>query len=39
MVWHKGTAKSRLLHGLVQRLRKLEMDGELFIQVVWVAGM
>jgi hypothetical protein len=38
MVWHKGTTKSRLLHGLVQRLRKLEMDGELFIQVVWVAG-
>jgi hypothetical protein len=38
MVWHKGTAKSRLLHGLVQRLKKLEMDGELFIQVVWIAG-
>jgi hypothetical protein len=38
MVWHKGTAKSRLLHGLVQRLRKLEMEGDLFIQVVWVAG-
>jgi hypothetical protein len=38
MVWHKGSAKSRLLHGLVQRLRKLEMNGELFIQVVWVAG-
>jgi hypothetical protein len=37
-VWHKGSAKSRLLHGLVQRLRKLEMDGELFIQVVWIAG-
>jgi hypothetical protein len=38
MVWHKGTTRSRLLHGLVQRLRKLEMDGDLFIQVVWVAG-
>jgi hypothetical protein len=38
MVWHKGSTKSRLPHGLVQRLRKLKMDGELFIQVVWVAG-
>jgi hypothetical protein len=38
MIWHKGTARSFLLHGLVQRLRKLEMDGSLFIVVVWVAG-
>jgi hypothetical protein len=38
MAWHKRTARSRLLHGLVQRLRKLEMDGDLFIQVVWVVG-
>jgi hypothetical protein len=37
MIWHKGTARSPLLHGLVQRLRKLEMDGSLFIVVVWVA--
>jgi hypothetical protein len=39
MIWHKGTARSFLLHGLVQRLRKLEMDGSLFIVVVWVAGI
>jgi hypothetical protein len=38
MVWHKGTAQSRLLHGLVQRLRKLEIEGRLFINLVWVAG-
>jgi hypothetical protein len=38
MIWHKGTACSPLLLGLVQRLRKLEIDGSLFIVVVWVAG-
>jgi hypothetical protein len=37
-IWHKGTAKSKLLHGLVQRLRKLEMTGMLIIHMVWVAG-
>jgi hypothetical protein len=38
MIRHRGTARSFLLHGLVQRLRKLEMDGSFFIVVVWVAG-
>jgi hypothetical protein len=40
IIWHKGTARSVLLHGsLVQRLRKLEMDhGTLCIVVVWVAA-
>jgi hypothetical protein len=37
-IWHKGTAKSKLLHGLVQRLQKLEMTGMLIIHMVWVAG-
>jgi hypothetical protein len=37
-IWHKGIAKSRLLHGLVQRLRKLEMTGQLIIHMVWVAS-
>jgi hypothetical protein len=37
-IWHKGIAKSRLLHGLVQRLRKLEITGQLIIHMVWVAG-
>jgi hypothetical protein len=37
-IWHKGTAKSRLLHGLVQRLRKMEMTGMIIIHMIWVAG-
>ncbi|KAL7577355.1 hypothetical protein ACA910_002089 [Epithemia clementina (nom. ined.)] len=36
--FYKGTSKSKLLFDLVLRLRKLEMRGELFIHVVWIAG-
>ena len=34
----KGTSKSKSLFDLVLRLRRLEMDGSLFLRVVWVAG-
>jgi hypothetical protein len=37
-IWHKGTVKSRLLHGFVQRLRKLERTGQLTIHMIWVAA-
>ncbi|KAL7559821.1 hypothetical protein ACA910_003984 [Epithemia clementina (nom. ined.)] len=36
--FYKGTSKSKLLFQLVLRLRKLEMEGKLFVHVVWVAG-
>jgi hypothetical protein len=36
--FHHGSAKSRLLHELVVRLRKLEMNGDIFIRFIWVAG-
>jgi hypothetical protein len=34
----KGTSKSPLLFELVLRLRSLEMKGDLFIHLIWVAG-
>jgi hypothetical protein len=34
----KGTSKSPLLFELVLRLRTLEMKGDLFIHLIWVAG-
>jgi hypothetical protein len=34
----KGTSKSRTLHALVVRLRKLQMEGQLFINFVWISG-
>lgn len=34
----KGSSKSKKLHELVIRLRKMEMKGELFIHVIWIAG-
>ncbi|KAL7571732.1 hypothetical protein ACA910_002831 [Epithemia clementina (nom. ined.)] len=36
--FYKGTSKSKLLFQLVLRLCKLEMEGQLFIHIVWVAG-
>ena len=34
----KGTSHSPTLFSLVLRLRQLEMDGSLFLRIVWVAG-
>jgi hypothetical protein len=34
----KGTSKSRTLHALGVRLRKLQMEGQLFINFVWISG-
>jgi hypothetical protein len=36
--FYNGSSKSKWLHGLVMRLRKLEMDGQIFIRVIWFAG-
>jgi hypothetical protein len=36
--FYHGSAKSRLLHELIVRLRKLEMGGHLFIRFIWIAG-
>lgn len=36
--YFKGTSKNKDLFELVLRLRKLEMKGELFIHLIWVAG-
>ena len=36
--FYRGTSSSRLLFELVLRTRKLEMDGHVFVKVIWVAG-
>eukprot|EP00978_Attheya_sp_CCMP212_P029827 scaffold107351_cov30-Attheya_sp.AAC.1 len=36
--YHRGTSSSKQLFDLVLRLRKLQMNGKLFLHVVWVAG-
>ncbi|KAL7579146.1 hypothetical protein ACA910_019170 [Epithemia clementina (nom. ined.)] len=36
--FYKGTSKSKLLFNLVLRLRKMEMDGQLFVHIIWIAG-
>jgi hypothetical protein len=36
--YHRGTSSSKTLFALVLRLRKIQMEGKLFIRVVWVAG-
>ena len=36
--FYKGTSKSKTLFDLVLQLKKLEMEGQLFLHVVWVAG-
>ena len=37
-VFENGSSKSKKLHDLVVRLRKLEMQGYIFVRVIWVAG-
>ena len=34
----KGTSPSKTLFELVLRLRRMEMDGSVFLRVIWVAG-
>ena len=36
--FYRGTSSSYLLFSLVLRARKMEMDGRIFLRVVWVAG-
>ena len=36
--FHNGSSKSKKLHALVQRVRKLEMNHSLFVHLVWLAG-
>jgi hypothetical protein len=36
--FHRGTSSSKTLFDLVLRLHKLEMQGKLFIHLIWVAG-
>jgi hypothetical protein len=36
--FYNGSSKSRKLHELVMRLRKLEMTGKVFVHVIWFAG-
>lgn len=36
--FYKGTAKSRELYRLMLRLHKIQMAGDVFIHVIWVAG-
>jgi hypothetical protein len=37
-VFYKGSAKSYHLHGLVERMRFLQLHGGLFIHGIWIAG-
>jgi hypothetical protein len=36
--FYNGSSKSKRLHALVMRLRKLEMEGKIVIHVIWFAG-
>jgi hypothetical protein len=36
--FNNGTSKSKTLHALVLWLRKLQMQGKLFINFVWISG-
>jgi hypothetical protein len=36
--FYNGSSKSKRLHELVMRLRKLEMQGRIFVRVIWFAG-
>ena len=36
--FYKGTSSSRLLFELVLRTKQLEMNGHIFVRVIWVAG-
>lgn len=35
---YKGSSSSKLLHNLVLDLRKMEMDGDLIVHFIWIAG-
>ena len=37
-VFTKGSSKSKLLHELAVRMRKLQMEGFIFIHIIWIAG-
>lgn len=36
--FHNGNTRSKTLFELVFRLRKLEMEGSLFLHIIWIAG-
>jgi hypothetical protein len=36
--FYHGSAKSRLLHKLIMHLHKFEMNRNIFIQFIWIAG-
>jgi hypothetical protein len=36
--FYNGSSKSKRLHALVMRLRKLEMEGNIVVHMVWFAG-
>ncbi|KAL7570896.1 hypothetical protein ACA910_018954 [Epithemia clementina (nom. ined.)] len=36
--FYKGISKSKFLFNLVLRLCKMEMDGQLFVHIIWIAG-
>jgi hypothetical protein len=37
-VFYKGAARSAHLHGLVERMKMLQLHGGLFVHVIWIAG-
>jgi hypothetical protein len=39
LVFTRGSGKSPEIFSLVLRLHKLQMEGNIFVQVVWIAGM
>ncbi|KAL7572454.1 hypothetical protein ACA910_006630 [Epithemia clementina (nom. ined.)] len=38
LAFYRGTSRSKLLFELVLHLQKLEMNGSIFLHVVWIAG-
>lgn len=36
--FYRGTASSRVLFDLVLQLRSLELEGQIFLHIIWVAG-
>ena len=37
-MYFKGLSKSQELHGMIVKLRKLEMKGPLIIHFIWISG-
>jgi hypothetical protein len=37
-VFYNGSSRSKTLHQLVVRLRKLEMEGRIFVHFIWISG-